>query len=334
MIGTIELYREILNAIGSYRFTTDGRELRYRCPYCGDSKNPNHSHGYIKLDVAPGEPYLYYCHRCQARGRVDIEFLNQFDNEYDRRVVRNYNNELSINESGNRVSSSRVSIEVPLFDMTKQRNQEKLGYLNNRLDLDLDVTDCKRLKIVLSVRELVEYNQLKVTNNYLFEQIEDSYISFLNANNTALVCRSIVSNSSHRYLRYRLMNYPESVPYIIMPNRLTLFDYDIAVIMAEGPFDMLGIYYYLRPVEHALYCSVNGNYYQRLLLDLVERGVFKPKVYIYADRDQSLTIYRKLFNNYKHLFSSFSVAYNTRSKDYGDYDALSDPDAIRTIRFK
>lgn len=47
-----------------------GVEEVYRCPFCGDSKNPRTGHLYV--NVREG---VYYCHRCHAKGRVkDLGF--------------------------------------------------------------------------------------------------------------------------------------------------------------------------------------------------------------------------------------------------------------------
>lgn len=50
--------------------TLRGDELILRCPYCGDSKNPDRGH--LRVNLKKG---VFHCYRCQYSGKIPLQFL-------------------------------------------------------------------------------------------------------------------------------------------------------------------------------------------------------------------------------------------------------------------
>ena len=59
--------------------TTNKKEVRVRCPYCGDSKT-NKSSAHMYIEMRP--PFRFHCFKCETAGRLtqqtakDSEFMS------------------------------------------------------------------------------------------------------------------------------------------------------------------------------------------------------------------------------------------------------------------
>jgi len=73
---TQELISE-LSQVSPSKIVSRGRELVRRCPYCGDSKNPDHHHFYIELN----SPFPFYCQICKTSGWMTKEVLRDLDSD-------------------------------------------------------------------------------------------------------------------------------------------------------------------------------------------------------------------------------------------------------------
>ena len=153
--------QEVVNHIRNIRyarFTTDGRELRTRCPFCGDSvKHANSTHLYIKVYREDNtEPFPYYCQRCQAKGIIDNDFFKILN-------INNTNLKLAINKINNSTKTKKkfkvvdkLNIKIPKEDETDKINIIKLNYINKRLGLDLSFKDLRDYKFIFNFFDLLE----------------------------------------------------------------------------------------------------------------------------------------------------------------------------------
>lgn len=54
-------------------------QYRTRCPYCGDSSDPNTGHLYLKIDTTSNFPIIYFCQKCPAGGVMDLETIERLE---------------------------------------------------------------------------------------------------------------------------------------------------------------------------------------------------------------------------------------------------------------
>ena len=67
--------RDLLTALAGYLREDRSGELVFRCPLCGDSRNPTHGHLQIRLDPPPP---VWHCHRCGSGGVLNRDLLLAF----------------------------------------------------------------------------------------------------------------------------------------------------------------------------------------------------------------------------------------------------------------
>ena len=70
-----------------------GEEMVYRCPFCGDSKNPRKGHLYVNRNTQ-----LYYCHRCGAAGHAGERETKYAASRQDKKEPRKYPNYSTVYE--------------------------------------------------------------------------------------------------------------------------------------------------------------------------------------------------------------------------------------------
>ena len=63
----------------AYHTSVNGVQHYVRCPYCGDSKNPNHGHFSIKIDLSSDVPMVYRCLKCSVSGLLTEDALYELD---------------------------------------------------------------------------------------------------------------------------------------------------------------------------------------------------------------------------------------------------------------
>ena len=88
MEGIQTIREALLKKRPSYQ-TTSRREIRVRCPYCGDSaKDKSSAHFYIEMQP----PFRYHCFKCEASGVLNNGVLQDLE-IYDTDVAMSVVNE-------------------------------------------------------------------------------------------------------------------------------------------------------------------------------------------------------------------------------------------------
>lgn len=306
--------------------TTNKKEANVRCPACGDSKKSSKSaHLYIKICPDKGEPYKYYCQKCKNKGIVTPEFLKDlkiFDSELNLSILDYNKNIYGYESSVKRIN--KKEIVIPISDNYDNINKEKLHYINTRLGTNLTVTDLGQYKIVLNLYEFLNFNDIRFLTNKnknFTDQLDDFFVGFLSYDNNYLILRNTNPNAcSIRYHNYNIYNnYDNSKKFYIMPGKIDRLQKQVTLILAEGFFDILGVYFNVeKENKNFIYASINGIGYNGVIREIVKMGFLDLYVKIYSDKDQTIDQYKKIFYEFKPFITKMDIIYNNLSKDFGD----------------
>ena len=90
-----ERMKQLLLQLPDAKLTTDGKEIRLRCRYCGDSRKQSERHMYVQLPNGI-QPMFYNCFRinCSAKGIVTWDKLEDWGvmlSESDIKDIIDYN---------------------------------------------------------------------------------------------------------------------------------------------------------------------------------------------------------------------------------------------------
>lgn len=266
-----------------------------RCPYCGDSqKHFDHGHFSILIDPNAETPMLYRCLRCNEVGLLSAETLEDLglliDREFAQDLKRSFRRVLNTEY----YQMKPKDYKLPHYEVTPN-NQEKLYYLNSRLDTGFTLDDMEQNRIILSIGTFLEHNKIHNIPGITPQTIgalESDYIGFISSNRNRIVFRSIRENPKYRY--FKLILDPRNLSrdtFFALPSRFNLYYTDpVHVHMAEGTFDILSIKYNLphnEPGLHLFYASCGFNF-NTIIRYLVAKGVNTDiHAHIYSDRDKA-----------------------------------------------
>ena len=152
--------------------------------------------------------------------------------------------------------------------------------------------------------------------------VNNDYLGFLAANNSHIVFRNIRDNKNLRYLKYEIFDEPSlgNIIYNIPGTRCDIFSDDVNLHVAEGTFDILGVY---NSICHGnkinnIYSACCGSGYLNTIRYFIKLGfIGNLNVNIYSDKDKDPTFYKKTYLNIKPWVKSINIYYNELSKDYG-----------------
>jgi hypothetical protein len=173
----------------------------------------------------------------------------------------------------------------------------KLKYINNRLGTNLTYDDCKDLKIILNLKDLLRDNYINryTRDNFIVDLLDINFLGFLSIDNAFLNMRRVCNEGllpktiDKRYINYKIFDKGDtSERFYTIPTRLDLCVPErIKIHIAEGPFDILSIYKNIRCEAPGIYTSIAGSNYKGLVMYFLE--VYKlPYVeyHIYPDNDK------------------------------------------------
>ena len=156
--------------------------------------------------------------------------------------------------------------------------------------------------------------------------MSDYGVSFISTYNDYVIIRDASKNSK---LKKRYTNIPIfgkentiSKAYTI-PSQIDLLSTEPIVInIAEGAFDILGVYYntnYDKKYKNKLYIAACGSGIVNTLFQFIKQyGLLNCKINIFADSDVTIEKFEKLKKLKPYLIKfDVNVYYNTLSKDFG-----------------
>lgn len=293
-------YRDyLLSTIPSASSASGGRVINCRCFFCPDSRNPNSKHMYISIPQEKNEPSLYYCHKCHASGVVTYKNLIEWD-IYDEEIALDLielNKECSKNKSFSKFTrNSHYPVKI-LNTRIDQGAEIKLKYINDRLGTTLTYEECRKLKIILNLDDILKDNNITdlTRDKNIVDQLDANFLGFLSIDNAFLNMRRVCDEGlvfksiDKRYINYKLYDkYDTSERFYTIPTTLNLCSPDrVKIHIAEGPFDILSIYKNVRAEEPGIYTSIAGSNYKGLVMYFLE--TFKipyAEFHIYPDNDK------------------------------------------------
>ena len=106
-----------------------------------------------------------------------------------------------------------------------------------------------------------------------------------------------------------------------MPNSIDPFNNDIKTInIAEGVFDILGIYYNIlnKYNYNTVYAAINGSGYLNVIKYILEQGLLcDVNVNIFSDADRPPDYYKNMIKTLIPFVNDIRLFYNDIGKDYG-----------------
>ncbi len=327
MEDQIEQVRTLIlrNKKPSYQ-TTNRKEVRVRCPYCGDSKkDKNHAHMYIKMSP----PFAFYCQKCSTAGVVNQQVL---------RDLGIFNNDLSINiiEANKTVKRAqgvqRVSFKANNPTLNKAETQfsaNAVAYFNGRYGFSYDnahIVD--RYKAITNAAQFFADNRIPVPFDRYGRQHYDfnNSIGFLSSDGSHVIFRDITGMQPKRYYNLNLMpdeDFATSNKLYNIKSSLDILADQVNLVMTEGVFDIVGVYehFYKGKVEERndhIFAAAAGKGYGAVVAHYVRMGFLNLALTIYSDADVDVQFFRDLKADSPYLKNiPITIFYNTVEKDFG-----------------
>lgn len=316
------------------KIVSGGKEILKRCHICGDSRDRADAHMYIGLKDGA---ILYNCFKCNQSGVVDGKFMRDLGC-YDPSIINlcQEQNSKSVNSTGTQSGSLRSirpkSLMIPIF--SNAFAEKKLRYINIRLGLQLTMYDVAQLKIVLNLKEFLNFNGITqyTRDEGLMDLIDKFFIGFLSADNRYVILRRIVPEGKlppfidSRYINYNIFNSNTGDKFYIIPAMINTL-LPISIHIAEGAFDILSIYNNIRKPQGAsnsIYAAVCGKNYRSLVkYFILNCGFISFDLHLYPDSDVSDAEMIKIKNELKD-FNVQIFIHRNRAPDQKDYGVSMD----------
>lgn len=321
-----EIRERLLEIPLSHQISFD--QIALRCAFCGDSrKDPTKTRFYVKINPNNDDPILYNCFNCGVSGILTPSVLRTFEI-----------NDLSVNSSliaFNKTTVGRIKKQVGINDNTldlkvpipanTQLNHIKKEYINDRLGLNLSFRELMKLKAVFSLEELLVQNNIKelTLSSNRASILDRDYVGFLTIRNEFVIYRDITNKNKLRYDKYSVFkNLDNTRKFYSIPVNIDLMSTDnIYINLAEGVFDILGVYYHVmkQNTDNNIYVAVTGSAYASVIKYFIQLGIFGDNVIvnIYSDKDKEPYFYKRLKYELGKWVGDIRLYYNEYSKDFG-----------------
>jgi len=302
------------------------KQILLRCPVCLDSqKDLSHGHFSVKIDMFNDEPVIFHCFRCDISGILTPTMLRSFkinDLQLNSGLLSYNKASLGTNNKSFTLYNNNLNLRVPT-PSDNERTSLKQKYIEGRLGVKFTIEELVNLKVVFNLGEFLKFNGIDTltTNKYKARLLHNDYVGFLTARNEFINFRDITGRNE-RYDKYNVYNNLDNTrKFYTIPNSIDLLTRDkITINIAEGVFDILGIYHHLYEKEHKniIYTSVNGCGFVSVIKYFIQMGIFgNVDVNIYSDKDKSPIFYKKLYYELKDWIHTINLFYNEIGKDYG-----------------
>ena len=119
-----------------------------------------------------------------------------------------------------------------------------------------------------------------------------------------------------------------------IPNQIDMMTTEpIYINLAEGTFDILGVFYHIKQQElkNQIYAAVCGSAYTSVVKYFISLGLVGDNIHvnIYSDSDKDYYWYSRMINELSPFVKSIKIYYNSKAKDYGVHK-----DKIDLVRMK
>jgi hypothetical protein len=303
--------------------TTNKKEVRVRCPYCGDSrKDPSHAHLYIEMRP----PFKFYCQRCSTAGVLNTDTL---------RDLEIYNTDLSVNivnanKTIKKAGGAKFKIQKYKPKLEDEANEFTPGiiqYFNNRFGSNYsneEIVD--KFKAITNADKFFGVNNFRVPVNnggYPLYDFNNS-IGFLSSDGSHVIFRDITNQQMKRYYNLNLFNedFSTSNKLYNIKAGIDLMKDEITLVITEGIFDIIGVYeaFYknMKTDNDHIFAAAAGKGYNAVISHYIRMGFLNLKVIIYSDSDVNIEFFKNLKMSSPYLKNSrLTIFYNNLEKDFG-----------------
>ena len=329
--------QEFINKLfnrGVYTRKVDDTQYRTRCPLCGDSKNLNTGHLYIKVNPDDNLPIVFICFKCGENGILNdkhLELLDIGDDEFKSSLS-------SLNKTCDKIDKKHINETTQLlhFDyfIPPQSFSNKIAYVENRLGIHFTNDELSDIKIITSLREFLIANNIKsiTCHNDIAFMLERDYVGFLSYGNSHILFRDITGKNKIPWIKYPITQESKKTKiFYSISSEIDLYtNDDININIAEGVMDILSVKYNLiNNSQNNINIAVGGRYYDKMLLLLIDMGFVGSNIIIniYADNDEmfnkknktptTISYFKDLLSKYKYLYKRINIYYNRIGKDVG-----------------
>jgi hypothetical protein len=323
----VESVRSMLlkNKKPSYQ-TTSKKEVRVRCPYCGDSKKDK-THAHLYIEMKP--PFKFYCQKCTTSGVLNTQTL---------RDLNIFNSDLSVsileaNKSIKNISGNqKVSFKkhTPILNKIETNfTQNAVNYFNNRYGFNYDnayIVD--KFKAITNSYQFFVDNRIQVPvdryNRYLYDF--NNSIGFLSSDGSHIIFRDITGQQLKRYYNFNMFGDDDkstSNKIYNIKSAVDIMSDEINLVITEGVFDIIGVYehFYKERVEgqnNYIFAAAAGKGYNAVIAHYIRMGFLNLNITIYSDADVDPSFFRELKSNSFYLKNTpLTIFYNTKEKDFG-----------------
>lgn len=303
-----------------------------RCVLCGDSKkDPNKKRLYIKLDPTdPTQPVGFRCFNCMEHGIVTADMLRKIgigDNACTD-ALKEINSQaahLSGSQKTNKYRKMRTTpVEVPPLTKDPICMRKAIYLYKERIGHSIPIDDLPSLKIIWKLTDFLKLNHLNINSTWrgYIQMIDDDYIGFLSIRNEYIIFRDITGKNKMRYIKYGVVKGMENASsYYGVENSFSILTLDpVDIVIAEGPFDIIGILYHLYGGNTAnrKFISASEGDFENPLMYYINQGLVGDNIHVkcYVDND-TVGNYHKLISRIKPYVGSISFYHNTKYKDFG-----------------
>ena len=304
-----------------------GREIIKRCHICGDSRNASSRHMYIGLK---GGMILYNCFKCQCSGVVDGKFFRDIGS-YDTDMITlvNQNNKNNSNYADYASKKHFIKNMHPILTYRDApETQKKVAYISKRLGHDFTLEELAGLKVILNLKDYLNANHINTISRspMIIDQMDMFCLGFLSADSSYITLRLLVdldkvSPGMKRYNVYNVYNnLDNSHKFYVIPTMINPLE-KINIHIAEGQFDILGVYYNTDCDKHnSIFAAINGKSYAAMAKFFIrEYGLINFDLHIYVDNDVDNYEMYKVADLLKPMGLNIYVHRNSfpGEKDYG-----------------
>ncbi|MEM3859150.1 MAG: hypothetical protein QW478_07045 [Candidatus Micrarchaeaceae archaeon] len=284
-----------------------GNELIIRCPYCGDSSNPNKQHLYVKT-VTDELSFPFHCFRCDTSGNL-IKLLKDM-NIFDVRLMSKLIN--STHYSNYKFDESKPKS----FSYSSKIDPIKAKYITDRLKLETLPEYISKF----IVTDFSNYDTLSDGMKFILNQ---NYVGFATFNKKKIICRNTKNdNDYNRYITIRADN--ELDFFATIPDKINLLS-EGKIVVAEGIFTLLAGYLKLRndlKLNNTILVAGGGkSYLKAVKFAMYYFGVPDWDIYILADSDVNKSFFKNQFISLKSR--TIKILYNDKNDFCDDYNKYS-----------
>lgn len=318
---------ELLKGRGAYHVSVNGKQHYTRCPFCGDSRNLNHSHLSIVIDIDSDLPMMYRCLKCSVSGLLTNTTLEELDLYIDQDMkteLRAFNKKSM--RIGKLVNLNMENYSVPLYQ-SDYLIDSKLDYINQRLGTSFDYEKAHQRKIILDFFQFMKFNDLKSIHGLDFSMmrlLNQDYVGFLSTNNNCIIFRDITGKNKYRYFKVIIndKNVNQDSFYSIPNSIPLLYTDDVHVHIAEGIFDILSI-------QENVKKTLDLNYYYAscgfgsisIMKYLIHHGMNTGiNLHIYSDNDKRDYDHNRYMKKNKEMLHWIDHIYIHRNQYEGEKD--------------